>query len=185
MSFLNKSIVPPLRLTFIMWAVFVLAYSNNWDLGFLGVKPLTFYGLIGVLTMPMIHGNVSHIASNTLPLIFLGSTLYLFYDRIANRIFMQCYFIPGLLVWFIGRPFYHIGASGLIYALAAFLISFGIFRKDPKSILISIVILLLYGGMIYGVLPFNSFVSWESHLMGAVVGVATAFGHSKVRRVTS
>ncbi len=185
MSFLNKSIVPPLRLTFIMWAVFALEYSYNWDLGFLGVEPLKFTGLVGIFTMPMIHGNLSHIASNTLPLIFLGSTLYLFYDRIANKVFMQCYFIPSVLVWIIGRPFYHIGASGLIYGLAAFLVSFGIFRKDRKSIIISVVILLFYGGLIYGVLPFNSYVSWEAHLMGAITGVAVSFGFAKNKKVSS
>ncbi len=185
MSLSNKSIVPPLRLTFLMWAVFVLQFSYNWNLDFLGVYPRKFTGLLGIFTMPFVHGDVAHIASNTFPLIFLGSALYLFYDKIANRVFMQCFFAPSLLVWIIGRPSYHIGASGLIYGLAFFLISFGIFRKDLKSLLISATVILLYGGLIYGVVPINRYVSWEAHLMGAIVGVASSFGFSNFRKVST
>ena len=162
-----------------MWAVFVLEYSNGWDLGFLGVEPRTLTGLVGVLSMPLVHGNLSHLASNTFPLIFLGSTLFLFYDRIANRVFMQSYFVPSILVWLIGRPFYHIGASGLIYALASFLVFIGLFRKDAKSIIISLIVILVYGGLVYGVLPFNTSVSWEAHLMGGLTGLILAFNYSR------
>ena len=185
MSYYNKSIVPPLRLTFLMWAVFVLQFSYGWEFGFFGVYPRTLTGLIGIFTAPLVHGSLTHIGSNTLPLIFLGSALYLFFDKIAKRVFLQCYFLPSALVWLVGRQEYHIGASGLIYGLAFFLISFGIFRKDLKSLIISITTILLYGGLIYGVFPVNSFVSWESHLMGAIVGVASSFGLSDTKKVSS
>ncbi len=183
MPFYNNSIVPPLRLTFIMWAVFSFESFFNIDLGFLGILPRHLSGLIGIFTAPMIHGNTMHIASNTAPLIFLGATLYLFYNKIANRVFIQCYLLTGFLVWVFARPFYHIGASGLIYSLASFLISFGFFRKDFKSIIISAVILIFYGGLAYGVMPNQQGVSWESHLLGVIVGLGTAFGFSRLESV--
>lgn len=181
----GKYILPPLRLTFLMWLFFALEMYLQLDLGFLGIYPRTFRGLIGILTAPMIHGSFVHITSNTLPLLLLGGSLYYFYDRIATRVFLQCYLFTGIFVWIFGRPFYHIGASGLIYGLAFFLISFGIFRKDFKSLLISIIVVLLYGGIIYGVFPSQPGVSWESHLMGAIVGVTTASTLSRLRSVSS
>lgn len=165
-----------------MWLVYTFEMYTTFDFGVLGVYPREITGLIGILTAPMIHADVIHLASNTFPLVFLGSTLYLFYNQIASYVFFQCYIFPGALVWIFGRSSYHIGASGLIYGLAFFLISFGIFRKDFKSLFISLIIIILYGGLFYGVLPIKSGVSWEYHLMGAIVGVATASVYSKIGR---
>ena len=168
-----------------MWLVYTVEMYLTFDFGILGIYPRKITGLIGVFTAPMIHADALHLASNTFPLVFLGSTLYLFYNKIPSYIFFQCYLFPGILVWLFGRSSYHIGASGLIYGLAFFLISFGIFRKDFKSLFISLVIILLYGGLFYGVLPIKPGVSWESHLMGAIVGVATASVYSKIGRVNT
>lgn len=168
-----------------MWLVFTLEVSLSLNFGFLGIYPRTAEGLIGILTAPMVHGSLLHIFSNTFPLLFLGVALFYFYDRIATRVFLQCYLFTGVLVWLFGRPVYHIGASGVIYGLAFFMISFGIFRKDFKSILLSVVVVVLYGGIIYGIFPAQSGVSWESHLMGAVVGVVTAYTLSRVKKVSS
>lgn len=162
-------------MAFLMWVVFTFQFFTGFDLGFLGVYPRDFSGLIGIVCSPLVHGSVQHILSNTLPLIFLGTLLFVFYNRVAWLVFFQCYVFSGILVWIFGRGFYHIGASGLIYGIAFFLISFGFFRKDFVSLLISIVVVALYGGMIYGVLPQDSHVSWESHLYGALVGIGSAF----------
>jgi len=169
------SIVPPFRLAFLMWVFFTFQLYSGLDLGFLGILPRHASGLVGILFSPLVHGSVQHILSNTIPLIFLGTTLFVFYPRVALLVFFQSYLVSGMLVWIFGREFYHIGASGLIYGLAFFLISFGFFRKDSKSLLISIVVVALYGGMIYGVLPQNTNISWESHLYGALVGIGSAF----------
>lgn len=171
----RHSVVPPLRLAFIMWVLFAVQFYLNFDLGFLGVYPRDSFGLIGILTSPLIHGSLQHVASNTLPLILLGTTLFVFYNSIAVRVFLQCYVFTGILVWLFGRDFYHIGASGLVYGLAFFLISYGLFRKDFRSLAISIVVVAIYGGLVYGVLPTRSDVSWESHLFGALVGIGTAY----------
>lgn len=181
----RSSIVPPLRLLFLMWLAFTIELYLHVDLGFMGILPRTVTGLLGIFTAPLIHGNLTHLISNTFPLLFLGATLYLFYDRIATQVFFQCYFFTNFLVWLFGRPYYHIGASGLVYGLAGFLIFFGIFRRNTRSIIISAIIILLYGSLWYGVLPQDTYISWESHLMGALVGIGSAFGMSKIKKVNN
>ena len=181
----QESLVVPVRFVFIIWAVFALSLILPFDLAVLGIFPRSFYGMIGILLAPLIHGNLLHLISNSLPLLFLGVVLFLFYDRIAWQVFFQCYFFTNILVWIFARPSLHIGASGLVYGLAAFLIFFGIFRKDFKSIVISITIILLYGGLVYGIFPNQPGVSWESHLMGALVGLTTASQLAKVKVVAS
>lgn len=171
-SIIGSSVVP-FRVVFLMWLVFFLEIYG-WPLGNLGIHPRTLSGLIGIATAPLIHGNLSHLISNTVPLIFLGSTLFFFYHRIAGSVFFRSYFWTNILVWLFARPANHIGASGVVYALAFFLIFFGIFRRDAISILISVLTLLLYGGVFYGVLPTDPVVSWESHLAGALVGITSA-----------
>ena len=159
-----------------MWAVFSFEFYFGYNLGWLGIRPRTATGLIGLITAPLLHDGLAHIISNTLPLLFLGSVIFFFYERIGGIVFFRCYFITNLLVWlFSPRDSYHIGASGLIYGLSSFLIFFGILRKDFWSLSISVVVFLMYGGIFYGVLPSDPRISWESHLAGAIVGAATAF----------
>lgn len=179
-----SSITTPLRLVILIWLIFLFEFSYGIDLGFLGVLPRNASGAWGVLFAPLLHGNFYHLLSNTVPLIFLSGMLYLFYNRIASRVFTLCYFFPSILVWFFGREFYHIGASGLIYALAAFLIAFGIFRRELKALLISALIVILYGGLLYGIVPNQPGVSWESHLFGAIVGVFLGIRFSKVKTIS-
>jgi len=181
----EESLVTPVRFIFIIWLAYALALILPFDLAVLGIYPRSFQGMIGIILAPLIHGSLAHLISNSLPLLFLGIVLFLFYDRIAKQVFFQCYFFTNILVWIFARPSLHIGASGLVYGIAAFLIFFGLFRKDVKSIVISIVILLLYGGLVYGIFPQQSGVSWESHLMGALVGLTTASQLAKVKYVTT
>jgi membrane associated rhomboid family serine protease len=182
-SFFGSSAVP-FRLVFIMWAVFSLQFFYGLDLGWLGIKPRSLIGLIGIFTAPLIHGSLSHLISNTLPLLFLGSVIFFFYERIGGIVFFRCYFITNVLVWiFSPRASYHIGASGLVYGLSSFLIVFGFLRNDLISLLISVGILIIYGGIFYGVLPTDPRISWESHLAGAIVGTITAFNLKDLNRV--
>ena len=166
-----------------MWLAFWLEYVYSWQLGNFGIQPRTISGLIGIFTAPLIHGNLSHLISNTVPLIFLGSTLFFFYPNIGKAVFFRTYFWTNILVWLFARPANHIGASGVVYGLAFFLIFFGFFRRDFLSLLISVLTLLLYGGVFYGVLPTDPRVSWESHFAGALVGITSAVTFSSKRRV--
>lgn len=175
------SAVAPLRLVFLMWLFFTIEYYVKIDFGFLGIFPLRADGLLGVVFAPMIHGDFNHLLSNSIPLLALGGSLYFFYPKIAGKVFLQGYFFTNILVWIFGRPFYHIGASGLVYALASFLAFYGFFRKNFKSVLISAIVIFFYGGLLHGLFAFNSNISWESHLMGAIVGFASAYVFRNVK----
>ncbi len=118
--------------------------------------------------------------SNTFPLILLGIGVFYFYNRIAKEVFLWIYFLSGFFVWIIARDAYHIGASGIVYGLVSFLFISGLVRKDTRSIAISLIILVLYRGMIYGLIPGNESISWESHVMGASVGLVAAIYFRKV-----
>jgi membrane associated rhomboid family serine protease len=182
-SYLGSAIIP-FRFVFLMWLVFTVQFFYGIDLSMFGVIPRTAIGLIGIFTAPMIHGNLTHLASNTIPLLFLGGTLFFFYNRIGTTVFFRCYFITNILVWiFSPRQTPHIGASGLIYGLSAFLIFFGLLRKDLMSMLISIAVIVLYGGIFYGILPTQPWISWESHLSGTIVGAVTAIMLRKTKAV--
>ena len=185
MNSISSSIIVPARLVFLMWAVYYLDRLFPGEFGVFGILPRTLRGLIGIVAAPLLHGSVAHLVSNTMPLLILGTVLYMFYDRIASRVFLQCYFLTGLLVWLFGRQFYHIGASGLIYGLASFLMFFGLFRRDFRSLLISIVIVIFYGSIFYGVLPTQPGVSWESHLFGGIVGFFNAVNASAYKRISN
>jgi len=171
------SSVVPFRLVFIMWLSFSVEFFYGIDLGYLGIYPRTFHGLVGIFFAPMIHGNLFHLISNTFPLLFLGTVLYFFYERIGGTVFFNCYFVTNSLVWLLSpRPSYHIGASGLIYGIGVFLILFGLLRRDFLSLLISLIILVIYGGaFLSGVFPNDPRISWEAHLFGALTGATTAF----------
>lgn len=182
---LRESTIVPFRFSLLMVLVFLVQVLFHIDLGFLGILPHVYSGLIGIVFAPLIHGSSMHLYANIFPVVILGSSMYFFYDRVADRVFFNCYFFTNCIVWLFGRPYYHIGASGLVYGLAMFLIALGFFRGSFKSILISVVIIIFYGGIIYGILPTDKKISWESHLAGAVVGMMMAFFVSKKRYLSS
>lgn len=181
-SLLGSSAIP-FRLVFLMWLIFLVEITYGWNLNGFGITPRTFPGLLGILLAPLLHGDFLHLLSNTIPLLFLGTMLFYFYGRIGQTVFLRAYFWTNLCVWLFARPANHIGASGVIYGLAFFLIFFGIFRRDFISLLISIVTLFMYGGVFYGILPSDPNVSWESHFGGALVGFYTAVDMRNKRRV--
>lgn len=181
-SFFGSSVVP-IRLVFLMWVAFYIEFFFVVPLSVFGIQPRTTLGLTGIFTAPLIHGDLLHLISNSIPLLFLGFVLYFFYPRIGGAVFFRSYFWTNFLVWLFARPANHIGASGVVYGLAFFLISFGIFRRDFMSIFISVIVMLLYGGVFYGVLPSDPRISWESHLAGALVGIYTAITFSDQKKV--
>jgi membrane associated rhomboid family serine protease len=164
-----------------MWLVFFLEINFAWPVGNFGIIPRTLVGLIGIFSAPLVHGNIVHLISNTIPLLFLGSMLFFFYPRIGRIVFFRAYFWTNIIVWLFARPANHIGASGIVYGLAFFLIFFGLFRRDILSIIISAITLVLYGGVFYGIVPSNpnTPISWESHLAGALVGLTSAVTYGR------
>jgi len=146
----------------------------------LGILPRNLNGLAGIFTSPLIHGSFSHLISNTAPLVFMGIGIFYFYPKVAYKVFTIIYLGTGVLVWLFAREVYHIGASGIIYGFVSFLFFSGIFRKDNRSIALALVVILFYGGLIWGVLPVERGVSWESHLFGAIAGIVSAFLFRKI-----
>jgi len=161
-----------------MWLVYTANEYIAYDLNDLGIYPRNFLGLIGIVTAPLLHGSLAHILSNTFPMLFLGITLTFFYESIAKPVFYRSWFLTGVLVWLFGKKTIHIGASGIIYALASFLFFYGLFTKNLKSLLISLAIAVAYGGLVYGILPMEG-VSYESHLFGALIGAWNAYEFSR------
>lgn len=161
----------------------ILTKVGDFSLNSFGISP-GFSGLIGIIASPFLHGGFIHLISNTIPLFFLTITASVFYEKKAVKAILIIIILGGFLTWIaveiqylvFNQPENHIGASGLVFGLITFLIAGGLFRRNVKSILISFVILFLYGGtIIFGVMPIQPGVSWEGHLFGAVAGVFAAY----------
>jgi membrane associated rhomboid family serine protease len=164
----------------LLWVVKSIEWAEGWDFGYYGILPRTLKGSVGIITGPLIHGDLVHLMSNTFPLVVLGLGLFYFYHRIALEVFVWIYLATGFWVWVMGREAYHIGASGIIYGMMMFIFWGGVLRKNPRSLAISMIVFFLYGYMIYGLFPGDENVSWESHLMGSIAGIFLAIYFKKV-----
>ena len=172
---ISISFIVPSRMIFLMWLIFFIELNFGINLSVFGILPREAIGLVGVIFAPLLHASLVHLISNTFPLLFLGVTLYFFYGKMAQKVFLVSYFATGMLVWLFGRTSFHIGASGIIYGIASFLFFSGIVRAEFKSLIISLAVVLMYGGLVWGVLPAMPGVSWELHLFGALAGGMAAF----------
>ena len=177
-----RSMASPLILVLLMWAVRIIQTIGNYDLSFLGIYPLKWQSLPGIITTVFVHGDFSHLIANSVPLIILGSALFYFYKDMAIRILAVIWLFSGFWVWVAARPAYHIGASGVVYGLAAFILVSGIIRKHSGLMALALVVVFLYGSMIWGVFP-DFFpernISWEAHLFGMIAGIILAFIYRK------
>lgn len=179
---LYRSLFYPFLFVAFCWLVFGLEAINHWHLTSLGVLPRTAAGIPGIVSSVFIHGDITHIASNSIPLLVLGLMLFYFYRKIAIPVFLWIWLISGIWLWIGGRnnvshPTYHIGASTLIYGLATFLFFSGVFRKHLQLMAVSAVVVFLYGSILWGIFPLKTEISWEGHLFGAIAGVMVAFNY--------
>ncbi len=175
-----SKLLTPLLFPVVIWIVHLLSLLLNEDLSKLGLLPRNLIGLLGIFTSPLIHADFSHLISNTIPLIILGWIIFSFYPKVAYILFLFIYFFTGLLVWIFARQVFHIGASGIVYGFVSFLFFSGIFRRDNTSIALALVITFLYGGLVWGMIPGWKGISWESHLFGAITGLAAAYLFRKI-----
>ena len=174
------SIIIPGIFVFLMWLVKVIELLFDIDLSGFGIFPLEVKGLPGILFSPLIHQNFEHLFNNSIPLFLLATAVFFFYSEVAVKVFLWNYLITGTLVWIAGREAWHIGASGLIYGLASFLFFSGIIRKYFRLIALSLLIVFLYGSMVWGMLPeLYKNVSWESHMLGFFSGIVLAIWFRK------
>ncbi len=157
----------------VIWVVFIL--DRFLPLERLALFPRHLTGLPGVVFSPFLHKDLSHIFSNTVPLLTL---LGLLAGSRANSAKTVVILIlgSGLLLWLFGRSVPVIGASGLVFALIGFLVSSGFFERRLLAILVGLFVGFSYGGtLFFGILPGQSGISWDGHLFGAVAGVITAW----------
>ena len=168
------SLVFPAFFLLLLWAV--KFFEISMELSFVegGVYPRKWSGLQGILFSPLIHGGWKHLLDNSMPVFLLSLALFYFYRDIAYKIWGLIYLLGGILLWGVGREAYHIGASGLIYGLAAFLFLSGLIRRVRSLTAISLLVVFWYGSMVWGLLPFDFEVSFEAHITGAISGLILA-----------
>ena len=159
----------------VLWIVQVF----NWVFGYslnnsFGLVPRHFSGLDGIVGMPMLHGSFEHLAGNTPPLLMMGALLAATATRALITVNLLIVLLGGILVWVLGSPAIHVGASGLIFGWFGFLVTRGLVDRSAVTLGASLVVGVLYGSIIWGVLPGQPGVSWEAHLFGAIAGAAAA-----------
>ncbi len=174
------SLIIPGTFIFFMWMVKIIEVLFGTNFSNYGIYPLSLRGLPGIIFSPFIHADFKHLFNNSLPLLFLSLALFYFYSEIALKVFLWTYLLTGILVWFGGRNAWHIGASGIVYGLASFLFFSGIIRKYFRLIALSLLIVFLYGQMVWGSFPdVYKNVSWESHMLGVFSGIVLAVWYRK------
>ena len=158
----------------VIWLIDIGSWALGLELRRFGIRPREFAGLPGIVFAPLLHGGPFHLAANSMPLLVLGTALLYLYPNSALKVLPAIYFGPGVAVWLFAHEGIHVGSSGLIYGLLGYVFLAGVFRLDRRAIAASLLVAFLYGSMVWGVLPIQPGVSWESHLAGAVIGLALA-----------
>ena len=173
--FSTATLAIPLYFVLSLWLVYWFEVKNGFNFNYFGIFPRTLKGLRGVLFSPFIHGDIKHLYHNSIPLFVLFFCLLYFYNNVALKVFLYGVLLTGLFTWIIARPSYHIGASGIVYLLFSFIFFSGIIRKNFRLVAVSLMVIFLYGGMVWYVLPVKEGISWEGHLSGFLVGLMLAF----------
>lgn len=158
----------------VLWALELVNAAFGHQLNVLGIRPRDIEHLPGILVWPLLHADLAHLAMNTMPLALMGFFVALRGSRVFLQTSVVIAVLAGLGVWIFGRPGIHIGASGLVFGYFGFLVAVGIYEKSLAALAIASFTLFYYGGLIFGVLPANSFVSWEGHLFGLMTGIYVA-----------
>jgi len=175
-----ESLVYPLILVLAMWVTFLFNINYNLHLENFGLQPHLKHGLIGILLMPLLHENLEHIFSNSIPILVAGGFLFYYFKNYAWLIIGSIWIGGGTILWFIGESgTNHVGASGLVYGLVFFLLVSGVIRGHRQLAAVALLMVFLYGSLMWGLFPeyvrlLRENISWEGHLGGAIVGTLMA-----------
>ena len=169
-----------LGLLALMWAIELVDTLVGGRLDQFGIRPRRIDGLSGILFAPFLHGGFAHLSANTVSLGLFGGMLMIRSRAEFFIVFAVTTILGGLGVWLFGSLFavgnaVHIGASGVIFGIFGYIVSMGFFERKIGSILLSVFVIVAYGGTVMGVLPGQEGISWESHLFGFISGVGTAY----------
>lgn len=172
-KFSPSVILWPLAFVLVLWIVYWTEVRFHIYLTEYGILPRTIKGLRGIILSPFLHGSLEHLYNNSIPLFLLVAAVRYFYRRYALQVIVYGILVSGSITWLIGRGgSYHIGASGLIYALVSFVFFKGIFTGYYRLVAVSMIVTLLYGGMVWYVFPgVDEEISWEGHLGGFIAGL--------------
>ena len=179
LRFSNRMIIIPFVMVFTIWFIYWIEIKFGLNFNKYGIFPRSFSGLKGILFSPFIHSSTSHLFNNSIPLFVLTSMLFFFYREVVLKVFIYGIILTGFLTWLIGRESYHIGASGAVYLLFSFVFFSGILKKHFRLVAVSLVVIFLYGSMVWYVFPIKKGISWEGHLSGFVVGFILALRYRK------
>ena len=171
----NSVLVVPVLAVLLIWGVYWFELRFHVNLNQFGVYPRKLSGLQGVIFSPFIHGSLEHLYNNTIPLALLLASLFYFYRDIAIKVLFIGALCSGFITWGIGRPSFHICASGIIYLLASFIFFKGIFTKYYRLVAVSLVVVFIYGSLLWYIFPTKDGISWEGHLGGFLTGLGLAF----------
>ena len=163
-----------------LWIIHVMNWALDLDPWPLGLRPREWSGLVGVITAPLVHSDFGHLFANSVPLATVGAAMLFLYPQSTLRVLPAVYLGPGLLVWLFGRSSVHLGASGLVYGLVAYVFVGGLLRRDRRAIAAALLVVFMYGSLAWGLLPIQPGVSWETHLSAAAIGVLLAFALRKL-----
>ena len=170
-------LIYPLAFVLLIWIVYWIEIKFNLDFTDYGVYPQKAEGLKGIFFSPFIHSGLEHLFNNSIPLLMLSMALFYFYHNVSKQVILWGILLTGLMTWLIGRPSYHIGASGLVYVLASFLFFKGLFSKYYRLVALSLSVVFIYGSLVWGLFPGREGMSWEGHLSGFIVGLGLAIAY--------
>ena len=165
----------PILYILVIWMLYFIEIKFGYNFNKYGVYPREFKGLRGVFFSHFIHSNTKHLFNNSIPLFVLLLSVFMFYKEVALKVLVYGALLTGFLTWIIARESYHIGASGVVYLLFSFVFFSGILKKHFRLVALSLIVIFLYGSMIWYVLPIKDGMSWEGHLSGFVIGLVLAF----------
>ena len=158
----------------LIWLIQLLNWALDLGPADFGVRPRQLAGLPGILFAPLVHGGFAHLIANSPPLLVLGTAMLYLYPSAALRVLPAVYLGTGVAVWLFARGSSHVGASGLIYGLVSYIFVAGLIRRDRRAIAASLLVCFMYGALVWGVLPIEPGVSWETHLAAALIGLVMA-----------
>jgi membrane associated rhomboid family serine protease len=158
----------------LLWVIELLNWSLDLEAEDFGVRPRQLAGLPGILFAPLVHGGFAHLIANSPPLLVLGTAMLYLYPNAARTVLPAVYLGPGVAVWIFARGGVHVGASGLVYGLVSYIFVAGLIRRDRRAIAASLLVCFMYGALVWGVLPIEPGVSWETHLAAALIGMVLA-----------
>jgi membrane associated rhomboid family serine protease len=175
LKFSDSVFIIPFLLVVLIWFVYWLEIKFGLNFNKYGIYPRNLSGLKGVFTSPFIHSDTKHLFNNSVPLFVLGISIFYFYKEVAVKVLLYGGILTGLLTWIIGRESFHIGASGIVYLLFSFVFFSGIIKKHFRLVAMSLIVIFLYGSMIWYIFPVKDGMSWEGHLSGFLVGLLYAY----------